>query len=67
MRHLWSRITCSTLLIRGTESWALDPEEDGRLAPFQNASVANIEGAGHWAHHDRLDMILDLVREHLGK
>jgi pimeloyl-ACP methyl ester carboxylesterase len=67
VRHLWSRIKCPTLLIRGTESWASDPEEDGRLAPFQNAGVANIEGAGHWAHHDRLDVFLDLVRKHLAK
>ncbi len=67
VRHLWSRIACPTLLIRGTESWASDPEEDGRLAPFQNASVAAIEGAGHWAHHDRLDVFLDLVRGHLAK
>ncbi|MDA1097361.1 MAG: alpha/beta hydrolase [Proteobacteria bacterium] len=67
VRHLWSRITCPTLLIRGTESWASDPEEDGRLAPFQNASVASIEGAGHWSHHDRLDVFLDLVRKHLAK
>ncbi len=67
IRHLWSRITCPTLLVRGTESWASDPEEDGRLSSFQNASVAAIEGAGHWAHHDRLDVFLDLVREHLAK
>lgn len=67
IRHLWSRITCPTLLIRGTESWASDPVEDGRFASFQNAEVAAIEGAGHWAHHDRLDVFLDLVRKHLAK
>ncbi len=65
VRHLWSRITCPTLLIRGTESWASDPEADGRMAHFQNATLANIEGAGHWSHHDRLDVFLDLVRGHL--
>jgi pimeloyl-ACP methyl ester carboxylesterase len=67
IQHLWSRIACPTLLIRGTESWASDPEEDGRLSSFQNATVAAIEGAGHWAHHDRLDVFLDLVRGHLAK
>jgi pimeloyl-ACP methyl ester carboxylesterase len=67
IRHLWSRITCPTLLIRGTESWASDPIEDGRMNSFQNADVASIDGAGHWAHHDRLDVFLGLVRAHLAK
>ena len=66
-RYLWSRITCPTLLIRGTESWASDPVEDGRITSFQNADVAKIEGAGHWAHHDRLDVFLELVQKHLDK
>lgn len=67
IRHLWARITCPTPLIRGTESWASDPIEDGRFNSFQNANVASIDGAGHWAHHDRLDVFLDLVRSHLAK
>ena len=58
---LWSRITCPTLLIRGTESWASDPTKDGRMKHFQNARVANIKGAGHWAHHDRLDEFMTVV------
>ena len=62
---LWERITCPTLLVRGTESWASDPEKDGRLQYLQNAGVANIEGAGHWVHHDRLDRFLEIVREFL--
>ena len=67
IRHLWSRITCPTLLVRGTESWASNPIEDGRITSFQNANVVNIEGAGHWAHHDRLEMFLELVRNHLDR
>lgn len=62
---LWQRITCPTLLIRGTESWASDPEKDGRLKYFQNAQVAAIEGAGHWAHHDRFDEFMSIVRNFL--
>ena len=67
IRHLWSRITCPTLLVRGTESWASNPIEDGRITSFQNANVVNIEGAGHWAHHDRLEMFLELVCNHLDR
>src|SRR5690606_28373393 len=53
--ELWSRITCPTLLIRGTESWASDPERDGRARHFRNARVVNVEKAGHWVHHDQLE------------
>ncbi len=62
---LWSRITCPVLHIRGTESWATDPDEDGRSVHFQNARVVNFEGAGHWAHHDKLDEFLGVVRDFL--
>jgi pimeloyl-ACP methyl ester carboxylesterase len=65
VHQLWKRITCPTLLVRGTESWASDPTEDGRADYFQNARVVNIEGAGHWSHHDRLDDFLAVVRDFL--
>ena len=55
MYELWAQITCPTLLVRGTDSWAGNPEADGRIRHFQNARVAHIERAGHWAHHDQFD------------
>ena len=60
-RELWGRITCPTLLVRGTESWASDPLKDGRAAHFKNAQVVNIEKAGHWVHHDQLEKFLEVV------
>jgi len=63
--QLWKRIKCPTLLVRGTESWASDPNEDGRLDAFDNASTVAIEGAGHWVHHDRLDEFLSVTRTFL--
>ena len=63
--QLYERITCPTLLIRGTESWASDPEVDGRIAHFQNARAVNVENAGHWVHHDQLDAFLELVNNFL--
>jgi pimeloyl-ACP methyl ester carboxylesterase len=65
--ELFGRITCPTLLIRGTESWASDPIEDGRASHFHNARVENVEGAGHWVHHDQLDTFLDLTRAFLAE
>ena len=64
--ELWARIECPTLLVYGTESWASNPAEDGRLAAFRTASVVRIEGAGHWVHHDKLDVFLDHVKRFLG-
>jgi len=63
--ELWSRITCPTLLVYGKESRASNPAEDGRLAYFQNARVLAVERAGHWVHHDRLELFLDEVRAFL--
>jgi pimeloyl-ACP methyl ester carboxylesterase len=65
MRSLWGRIACPTLLVRGTASWAGDPVEDGRIEAFGSARAVNIDEAGHWVHHDRLDAFLPAVREFL--
>ncbi|MDR3498823.1 MAG: alpha/beta hydrolase [Parvibaculum sp.] len=64
---LWSRITCPTLLIRGTESWASDPVADGRAKHFKNAEIVAVEGAGHWVHHDKLDEFLAITNAFLAK
>jgi pimeloyl-ACP methyl ester carboxylesterase len=65
IRTLWTRITCPTLLVYGSESWASNPATDGRAAHFGNARVAVVQGAGHWVHHDRLDEFMSLVEGHL--
>ena len=65
MHALWQNITCPTLLIRGTESWAGDPVKDGRAELFGNAQIVNVEKAGHWVHHDRLEEFLDITRNFL--
>ena len=65
LHHLWSRITCPTLLVYGKESWASNPAEDGRAQYFQNAEVVTFDGAGHWVHHDRLDAFVEKVQAFL--
>lgn len=65
VRDFWRGVECPALLIRGTESWASDPIKDGRAAYFRNARVENIERAGHWVHHDRLDAFLPMARAFL--
>ncbi len=63
--ELWSRISCPTLLVRGTESWASDPRKDGRAGHFRNAQVVNVQKAGHWVHHDQLEEFLAITRRFL--
>jgi pimeloyl-ACP methyl ester carboxylesterase len=67
VEELWSRITCPTLLVYGKESWASNPEGDGRVKHFKSATVASVEKAGHWVHHDQLDIFMGLVNDHLKK
>jgi pimeloyl-ACP methyl ester carboxylesterase len=67
MRALWGRIECPTLLVRGASSWASDPVKDGRSRPFQNARLVTIPKAGHWVHHDQLEVFLREVREFLAE
>jgi len=62
LERLWSRISCPTLLVYGSESWASNPAEDGRLAHFRNAELALFEGAGHWVHHDKTEAFIARVK-----
>lgn len=64
--QLWRQITCPTWLVYGATSWASNPAEDGRIEPFQNASVSLIENAGHWLHHDQFDSFMDQLGTFLG-
>ncbi|MAP94257.1 MAG: alpha/beta hydrolase [Ponticaulis sp.] len=65
LNQLWQRITCPTLLIYGADSWASNPEKDGRIANFNTAKVEEYENAGHWAHHDQFDRFMSDIREFL--
>jgi pimeloyl-ACP methyl ester carboxylesterase len=50
---LWTAITSPTLLMYGADSWASNPEKDGRAKHFKNARIVMFENAGHWLHHDQ--------------
>ena len=62
MQALWSNIACPILFVNGKESWASNPETDGRMGDFKNARVIEFDRAGHWVHHDRLDAFVETVR-----
>lgn len=56
---IFSRIVCPALLFWGLESNMPDPEVDERAARIRNRRIVKVPGAGHWVHHDRLDVFLD--------
>jgi pimeloyl-ACP methyl ester carboxylesterase len=64
-RELWNQIRCPVLLIRGEESWAGDPEEDGRASAFHDYRSVVIKNAGHWVHHDQLEAFLSVTKQFL--
>ena len=59
---LWGAIDCPTLLLYGADSWASNPERDGRIAHFRGARVVEFENAGHWLHHDQFDRFMGELR-----
>ena len=60
-REIWNQIRCPTLLVRGSESWASDPEQDGKATAFHNYQNVLIKDAGHWVHHDQLDAFMAVL------
>lgn len=65
MATLWGNITCPVRLMYGADSWASNPERDGRLAAFKTAEVIEFEKAGHWLHHDQFDAFVAALRAFL--
>jgi pimeloyl-ACP methyl ester carboxylesterase len=65
MCAVWGNIACPILFVNGKESWASNPEKDGRMGEFKNARVIEFERAGHWVHHDRLEDFVSEVRDFL--
>ncbi|MDE0987640.1 MAG: hypothetical protein OSA83_00280 [Pseudomonadales bacterium] len=60
---MWFKFTILTMLVRGLESWASDPIEDGRVNSFTcPLSVESFEQAGHWVHPDHLEEFVDKVK-----
>lgn len=65
LHQTWGAITAPTLLLYGADSWASNPERDGRLAHFRTARVIEFENAGHWLHHDQFDRFMATLADFL--
>ena len=67
VHQLWGAITCPMLLLYGAESFAVNPEKDGRIQHFNTARVIEYEKAGHWLHHDQFERFMGDVTAFLGE
>lgn len=65
LHGLWNAITCPTMLLNGADSTAGNPERDGRIQYFRNATVVEFENAGHWLHHDQFDRFVKTLKDFL--
>ena len=58
LKEIIGNIKCPVQLFWGQESWAPDPEADGRISGIKDYRLVKVPGAGHWVHHDRLELFL---------
>jgi pimeloyl-ACP methyl ester carboxylesterase len=56
---IYAEIACPVLLVWGRESWLPDPDTEDRALAIRGRRVLKVDGAGHWVHHDRLDLFLE--------
>ena len=63
---LWQRIDCPVLIVNSRQGYAHRIGQDDTLRHFRDAVLHDVDEAGHWTHHDRLDACLALIREFLG-
>ncbi len=65
LNDVLSQISCPTLLFWGAESWMPDPEPDNRMGAIKNHKLVKVPKAGHWVHHDQLEIFLHETNQFL--
>lgn len=55
---LLSQIKCPVLMFWGLESFLPVPEHDPRFKAIRNGRLIKVANAGHWVHHDQLELFL---------
>jgi pimeloyl-ACP methyl ester carboxylesterase len=63
--ELYGQIKSPTLLFWGLESFAPVPEDDVRVKAIKDCRLIKVANAGHWLHHDQLDLFLRETTEFL--
>jgi pimeloyl-ACP methyl ester carboxylesterase len=61
------QISCPTLLFWGRQSFAKDPETDPLAQEIANRRIVKVDQAGHWLHHDQLEIFLRETKKFLAE
>ena len=56
--EIFGSISCPALLFSGLESFLPPADTDPRAKAIRNCRVINVPNAGHWVHHDQLDLFV---------
>jgi pimeloyl-ACP methyl ester carboxylesterase len=56
--ELFSQVTSPTLFFWGLESFLPLPDGDPRFETIVHRQLIKVPNAGHWVHHDQLDLFL---------
>ena len=63
--ELFRQITCPILFFWGLESFLPVPDSDPRRKAIRDARLIRVANAGHWLHHDQLELFLRETTEFL--
>jgi len=61
------QISCPVLLFWGRQSFAKDPETDPLAHEIANRRIVKVDQAGHWLHHDQLEIFLRETKKFLAE
>lgn len=67
IRKLWQRINCPVLIVNSKQGYPNRIGQNGTLNEFSNVRLVEIDGAGHWTHHDQLQQFVDVAEEFLNE
>jgi pimeloyl-ACP methyl ester carboxylesterase len=61
------QVSCPVLLFWGRQSFAKDPETDPLAQEIANRRIVKVDQAGHWLHHDQLEIFLRETKKFLAE
>ena len=61
------QISCPVLLFWGRQSFAKDPETDPLAQEIAHRRIVKVDQAGHWLHHDQLEIFLCETKKFLSE